>query len=184
MNLDPLSLKIRNVFSLAGQSRTPHPKRAAVLVVLFPREGLAQVLMILRALHLNAHAGEVAFPGGVPEAQDVDLLATALRETEEEIGLRVAQAAVIGCLTPVATRTGYLVWPYVAALPACPRLEPASEEVSKIFEIPLAPLFRTGELDARFPTERDMTVYHFHEHRIWGASARVLRQIECLNGHA
>ncbi|UCD12286.1 MAG: CoA pyrophosphatase [Nitrospinaceae bacterium] len=180
MKLAALSTKIRTEFPLSRQARTPHPKPAAVLVPLFDREGLVHVLMIRRALHLNAHAGEIAFPGGGPEAEDADLLATALRETEEEVGCRIDPAAVIGCLKPVTTRTGFRVWPYVAALPTGLSARANSEEVLEILCIPLVPLFRTYEPDSRFDKAAAMPVYHFDGHRIWGASARALRQLDSL----
>jgi 8-oxo-dGTP pyrophosphatase MutT (NUDIX family) len=182
MNFESLTDTLRRRFPLSRPMPAPHSKPAAVLVPLYAAGGEVRVLMIRRAEHLNAHAGEIAFPGGVPEREDDNLLATALRETREEIGMGVAPSAVIGRLDAVSTRTGYLVTPFVAALPSAQAPGEPSEEVGEIFHIPLIDLFRSGEPDPRFPDDADFWVYPFGGHTVWGASARVLRQIERLFG--
>ena len=89
-------------------------------------------------MNLKDHQGQISFPGGVRDSTDPDLLATALRESEEEIGLDPAKAAVWGTLSPVATVTGYWVIPFVALIP-CPydfRLN--RHEVQRLLMFPLA----------------------------------------------
>lgn len=111
--------------------------RASVLIPLFVKDGELHVLMTLRALELRTNAGEVCFPGGKREPGDVDDVATALREAEEEIGLPQDQVEVVCSLVPIMNKRGLLVTPVVGFIPEtfCPCPNPA--EVSHVFTVPL-----------------------------------------------
>ena len=183
MDLLLIATKIKKDYPLARETVTRHPKCAAVLVILFIGNNNAHVLMTKRARHLKAHPGEISFPGGVMEADDDDLLDTALRETWEEIGLQLPVSSVVGKLPLVHTLTGYEVTPFVTILEAPPDLQSLSGEVEEILQIPLAPLLATHERDVRFEPKKGMVVYIFKHHRIWGASAKILQQIEQLSVH-
>jgi len=103
MDLFLIKHKLQHDFPLVRETTLPHPQRAAVMVLLYPKPKKTHVLMTRRAMHLKYHAGEVSFPGGVFEEQDDDLLATALRETEEELAIQVQPEDVLGqlfCLRP------------------------------------------------------------------------------------
>ena len=95
----------------APPAPAPDLVAAGVLVPLFVAEEQFQVLFIQRTLLVKDHRGQIAFPGGVRDPEDAHLLATALRETEEEIGLAPAAVEVLGTLPPVATITGYYITP-------------------------------------------------------------------------
>ncbi len=183
MDLLLITTKIKSDYPLLRETVTRHPKCAAVLVILFIGNNNAHVLMTKRSSHLKAHPGEISFPGGVMEAEDDDLLDTALRETQEEIGLNLSASFVIGKLPLVQTLTGYSVTPFVTVLEEPPNLGDLSSEVAEILNIPLAPLLETHQRDVEFEPEKDMVVYSFNHHRIWGASAKILQQIEQLSVH-
>lgn len=110
---------------------------AAVLIPLIdrPEPGL---LFTRRASHLSTHSGQVAFPGGKREDQDDHLLATALRESEEEIGLQAHHVEVIGQLSDVLSLHGLKVTPFVGIIPPGLPLAPDQGELDAIFEVPLA----------------------------------------------
>ena len=139
--------------------------------------------MTRRAMHLKYHAGEVSFPGGVFEEQDDDLLATALRETEEELAIQVESEDVLGQLPVVKTRLGFEITPFVSVLPSAPKYEPAENEVGEVLEIPFTSLLSTQQRDVGSKPSEEGVMYWFHHHRIWGASAKILKQISHLSSY-
>jgi 8-oxo-dGTP pyrophosphatase MutT (NUDIX family) len=139
--------------------------------------------MTRRAMHLKYHAGEVSFPGGVFEEQDDDLLATALRETEEELAIQVESEDVLGQLPVVSTRLGFEITPFVSVLPSAPKYEPAENEVGEVLEMPFTSLLSTQQRDVGSNPSEEGVMYWFERHRIWGASAKILKQISHLSSY-
>jgi len=182
MDLFMITANLKNHFPVVHEPITLHAQQAAVLVVIFNKNSKTHVLMTKRALDLKVHAGEISFPGGVVELEDEHLMITALRETMEEIGLDVAPSQVIGCLPMVQTRTGFKVTPFVAILQSLPELNVSEDEVHEVLEMPLTALLSTQQRDIGFKPSEEMVVYWYKHHRIWGASAKILRQIENLIG--
>lgn len=175
-----ITANLKNRFPVVQKPVELHAQRAAVLVILFTKHRKAHILMTKRALHLKIHAGEISFPGGVVEAEDEYLINTALRETMEEIGLEISPSQVIGCLPNVETLTGFVITPFVAILPSLPGLKVSEEEVHEILEMPLTALLSTQQRDIGYKPSKEMVVYWYKCHRIWGASAKILRQVENL----
>lgn len=162
-------------------------KAAAVLVPLVEHQGGMTVLFTQRTAHLARHAGQVSFPGGRIEAGDSGPLETALRETEEEIGLEPDRVDVIGHLETYVTRTGFVVTPVVGVIaPPC-ELTPDPYEVAEIFEVPLAFLLDPVN-HQRCSQEFEGVTRHFYamqygRHFIWGATAGMLIDLyELLTG--
>tara|TARA_B100001123_G_C15273849_1_gene1011362 strand:- start:945 stop:1496 length:552 start_codon:yes stop_codon:yes gene_type:complete len=179
MNLFLIKTKLKNEFPIIPQTFEPHPQKAAVLVILYPKHNATHVLMTKRALHLNSHPGEIGFPGGVyEEDEDENLLATALRETNEEIGVQVESSKVIAQLPLVNTRFGFEITPFVCIFSETPVFKPEKDEVEEILEIPYNSLLATQERDLGFNPEQNMATYWFKHHRIWGASAKILQNIQ------
>ena len=152
---------------------------ASVLVVIYGKE--PTVIMTEKPKHMKFHAGEVSFPGGKLDVDDSDLLQTALRETSEEIGLLISREQVIGQLEPVVTlNSGFLILPFVSVIDEIPTLV-ANSEVKDIFHIPLEPFLRTMKDD---PNQshliQEMYTFEYRDQIVWGASARILKQILCL----
>ncbi len=156
-------------------NRTRQP--AAVLVGI--REGVQpRLVFTVRTDHLQAHAGQVAFPGGRSEPEDGDALATALRESEEEIGLDRSLVTPLGYLDRFETISGFCITPVVAKIASHARLYPAPDEVAEVFEVPLAFLLDPANL-RRYTMEfrghqRPMVEFVHAGHRIWGATAAML----------
>lgn len=153
---------------------------AAVLAPLYLRAGRPHLLFTRRAATLNAHRGEISFPGGSHEPADGALASTALREAEEEIGLAPERVTLLGTLEPVVTVvSNFTIVPFVGVLPAGPGLlRPNPEEVDEIIEAPLADLADPAIFHAEewVRAGQPHTVYFFDygPHRIWGATARML----------
>ncbi|MEK9627420.1 MAG: CoA pyrophosphatase [Nitrospinota bacterium] len=182
MDLFLITTKLKNEFPLANSATEPHPQKAAILVMLYPKHNKTHVLMTKRALHLKSHAGEIGFPGGVfEEDEDENLLATALRETHEEVGAQVEPSKVIAQLPIVSTRLGFEITPFVSVLSEAPELKLEEDEVEEVLEIPFTSLLATQQRDVGFSPEQDMVMYWYKHHRIWGASAKILREIQILS---
>lgn len=175
---------------LVGRS----PTAAAVLVPLVMRPTGLQVLLTRRTEHLRAHAGQISFPGGRSEPGDADAVATALRETQEEVGVLPGEVEVIGHLPTYSTVTSFVVTPVVGLLVPNYTLRPDPFEVAEAFEVPLQYLMTPAhhrrhavQLDGqarqflsmpwRAPGLAGLEVEYF----IWGATAAMLRNLyRCL----
>jgi 8-oxo-dGTP pyrophosphatase MutT (NUDIX family) len=154
-----------------------------VLVPLFLAvDGEPHAVLTRRRADLRRHAGEISFPGGRRDPEDRDLRETALRETEEEIGLARTEVRVLGELSPVSTFvTGYLIHPFVGLIPAGrspigQRWRPSPREVDAVLELPLRALRegRTRTQMERRGISFETDAYIVAEHLIWGATARIL----------
>ena len=151
------------------------PASVLVPIVMHPE---LTVLFTQRTAHLRAHSGQVSFPGGRAEPGDGSPEFTALRETQEEIGLAPERVEVIARMPEYLTRTGYRVTPLVGLVAPPLELTPDSREVADVFEVPLAFLLdpanhqrETRELAGRTV---GFWVLQYRNHRIWGATAGML----------
>ena len=150
---------------------------AAVLVPLYEQEGDLHLVFTRRRDDLRRHPGEISFPGGRQDEPDEDLVTTALREAEEEIGLPVDAVEVLGALQPTPTiATNYAIYPFVGRIEPGHVWKPSAAEVAAILELSLSDL-RAGYGRRRLlrrgvPFRTD--VYVVGEHLIWGATARIL----------
>ena len=178
MLLDDLKSKFST--SIDPRLESENYRLASVLVVIYGKEPL--VVMTEKPKHMKFHAGEISFPGGKLDANDSDLLQTALRETTEEIGLTISRDQVIGQLEPVVTlNSGFLILPFVAVVDSISPLTPNSE-VEKIFHIPLESFLDTAAIDPD-PSHnliQEMYTFEYKSQTVWGASARILKQIQNL----
>ncbi|MEO9065921.1 MAG: CoA pyrophosphatase, partial [Burkholderiaceae bacterium] len=154
---------------------------ASVLVPIVVRHGGPTMLLTERTAHLNDHAGQVSFPGGSAEVDDVDEIATALRETEEEISLSRRHVEVIGRLPDYPTITGFNVAPIVALVYPPFALTLDAFEVAEAFEVPLAFLLDPANQERREIVMDDhvrlFTAMPYGSHFVWGATAAMLRNL-------
>jgi 8-oxo-dGTP pyrophosphatase MutT (NUDIX family) len=153
-------------------------KPAAVLLPLVIHADMPTVLLTQRTEGLQEHAGQVSFPGGSREQADRDPVETALRETEEEIGLPRDHVEVAGYLDGYLTITGYTVSPVVGLVHPGFKLSVDPLEVAAVFEVPLSFLMdpRNRQVERRALAGRDVGyyVFNYEQHRIWGATAAML----------
>ena len=157
---------------------------AAVLVPLVERESGLTVLLTRRTDHLRDHPGQISFPGGRVAAADLSPLATALRETREELGIASELIELAGYLPAHAVVTGFAVTPVVGFLPGSLEVVPDPVEVAEAFEVPLAfildpanairGLRRIGHMDI------PVWEYRYRSHRIWGATANILNSFRLI----
>jgi 8-oxo-dGTP pyrophosphatase MutT (NUDIX family) len=163
-------------------SRTP--AQASVLVPLVMRESMT-VLLTQRTAHLSSHSGQIAFPGGKSDPEDVDVVATALREAQEEIGLDPRHVEVIGTMPTYTTGSAYVVTPVVALVQPAMCLVPNADEVAEVFEVPLHYLMdpahhqrHSVEWEGAHREWWSMPYQDGEQERfIWGATAGMLRNL-------
>jgi 8-oxo-dGTP pyrophosphatase MutT (NUDIX family) len=151
---------------------------AAVLVPIINRDGVLSVLLTRRTDDLAQHAGQVSFPGGRSEIGDADAIATALRETREEVGIDSTLLVPFGYLDAMETVSGFCVTPVVAWLDPAYHARPDPREVAEIFEVPLE-FFLVPENLRRLRVEyrgrsREVLEFAYSGPRIWGATAAML----------
>jgi len=151
---------------------------AAVLVPIILRQPALTVLLTTRTEHLRDHAGQVSFPGGRREPEDASLVATALRESREEVGLEPDQIEVLGTLAEYRTGTGFVVTPVVALVTPPLNLKLDDFEVEDVFEPPLdfllnASNFRREQVEVR-GASREFWAVPWQQHYVWGATAGML----------
>lgn len=149
-----------------------------MLVGIVPRSTGPTILLTRRTEHLSVHAGEVSFPGGRKEPGDHDMIAVALRESEEELGLERQHVEVLGTLPDYRTITDYTVTPVLGLVdPAC-TLDPDPTEVAELFELPLAvlrdPAMRVRHRRDFRGAEVQYWVIRYEGQLVWGATAAIL----------
>lgn len=161
------------------------PAQAAVLVPLVMHD-IPSLLLTERGQHLSSHSGQIAFPGGRCDDTDRDVVHTALREAEEEIGLPASHVEVLGTLPVYVTGSAYIVTPVVALVQPGFALQPNPDEVADVFEVPLEflmdpanhrrhkALFDGGE---RQWLSMPWSGQPPQERYIWGATAGMLRNL-------
>jgi 8-oxo-dGTP pyrophosphatase MutT (NUDIX family) len=159
-------------------SRPPVP--AAVLIALVDRADGYSILYTERSVSLRNHSGQIAFPGGKIDPDDVDAGAAALREASEEVALLPEEARVIGYLPNYFTGTNYLITPVVAEIKPSQPFVPNPGEVESVFEVPLELLVRPETYLTmrimRNGVEHTTWQIDYSGHRIWGITANLMRR--------
>ena len=174
--------RIRSILSSRKRRVIEHPpfSHAAVLVPLFKKEENCHLLFTKRSEEVKYHKGEISFPGGVVDEEDLELINTALREAHEEIGLKESDVQIIGVLDDIVTITEFIVTPIVGLFPYPYPFMVSEAEIAELIEVPLASLldkdsfsereiFRGGQKEIVY-------TYQYGRHVIWGATARILKQ--------
>ncbi len=153
-------------------------REAAVLIPLYVRDKELFTLLTRRTDAVEHHKGQISFPGGSREPSDANLWDTAVRETEEEIGLPRSAARLLGTLPRIVTVTDFEVSPFVAAIPYPFELKPHRHEVERILEVPVSYLMNPRVVEERSirwkGRELRTPVYHYSGDAIWGATAFML----------
>jgi 8-oxo-dGTP pyrophosphatase MutT (NUDIX family) len=180
----PLRLRLKEILSQRRRQTITNTglNRAAVLIPIYQKEGEYYILFTKRTQEVEYHKGQFSFPGGAQEAGDESLASTALRESFEEIGLRPEDAEVLGELDDVETITSnFAITPFVAVIPYPYRFKISRSEVEELISVPIPDLLNQevsleqligdgGELLTSYS-------YHYKEHIIWGATAKILKQL-------
>lgn len=170
---------------LPGRGPNPLPDRfreAAVLSLLYPRDGELSIVLMKRTEDGRTHSGQVSLPGGKHEASDPDLKSTALREAEEELGIPAQEVQILGDLTELYIHaSNYLVQPVVGFVADRPTFRPSPLEVQEIIEISIPQLLQTPVTTATLLDRTNSTFYtrafQIEGQVIWGATAMMLNEL-------
>ncbi len=159
---------------------TDQEREAAVLVPIVHRAGEPHLLFTKRAEDLPDHPGQMSFPGGGRESYDADIYATALREADEEIGLREEEVEYVGRLDDIRTVTEFSITPFVAEIPDR-TYEPDDREVAEIAVLPISGLIDPAnhEYEHReHPYYGEIVIHYFRVggYTVWGATGRIVVQ--------
>ncbi|TAE20844.1 MAG: CoA pyrophosphatase [Cytophagales bacterium] len=157
-------------------------RKSAVLILFYPHEGKIYLPLILRPLYDGVHAGQMAFPGGRMERTDENLTRTALREAQEEIGIRVSDVQVLGQLTELfIPPSNFYVQPVVGMMKHRPDFYPDPREVEQVVEVPLDTLLDetivgNTQIDVR-GVLIDAPFFQIQNHKVWGATAMMISEL-------
>ena len=164
-------------------------RKAAVLIPITRATASDQsrIVLTVRSANLKSHAGQISLPGGSQEERDADVIATALRESEEEIGLPASHVEVIGRLGELALPSGFRVTPIVGLIDAGLQFSPCPIEVADIFHVPLSLVldpgaYRSSKMEFN-NVPRTILELTFEDYRIWGATAAILYQLALSVGN-
>jgi 8-oxo-dGTP pyrophosphatase MutT (NUDIX family) len=162
-------------------------KKAGVLALFYPNDlGKTYLVLILRKTYKGVHSAQVGFPGGKFEEQDEDLLVTAVRETEEEVGVPEHMVNIVKPMSPLyIPPSNFLVQPYLAISKHTPQFIKQEEEVEDIIEVDLLDFLNdknaiTTRVPTSFNVEVDVPAFHLNGHVVWGATAMMLGEIKDL----
>ena len=173
---------VRSVLSARRRKSVDDPSLtpAAVFLLLYSKDGEYCILLNKRTEEVEHHKGEISFPGGGKDPEDADFLDTALRETQEEMGIRREDVAVLGELDEVVTRSHFRVRVFVGTIPYPYPFSPSTVEIAEVLEVPLNSLrdLRNRRDEVRWLNGKASKsyCYAYGEHLIYGATAQMLTQ--------
>lgn len=163
-----------------------NPRNAAVMMLLYPKNNHMHLVLILRPTYEGVHSGQIALPGGKAELGDKDYLATALRETNEEVGVHTAGVRMLKKMTKVyIPPSNFWVHPYMGTIDHRPDFIAQEEEVEEIIEVPLTELLdeknvNSKKLTTSYATNIEVPIFELNSYDVWGATAMMLSELKML----
>jgi 8-oxo-dGTP pyrophosphatase MutT (NUDIX family) len=163
---------------------TKNPRKAAVMMLLYPKNSQTQLVLIQRNTYPGVHSSQIAFPGGKVEPSDASFSDTALRETHEEVGIPAKQITLVRAFSEVyIPPSNFLVYPYLGYSSETLSFTPDPDEVAGIIEFPLLHLLDDANVvNQRMATSYSESIavpsFKIHEHYVWGATAMMLSELK------
>lgn len=185
---EALHLKMAPIERLLELKKLAHKaksaKKAGVMVLFYPSDsGETHLALILRKTYKGVHSAQIGFPGGKYEVEDDSLLETALRETEEEVGVLRDSISVLKELTEVyIPPSNFFVYPYLGISKKTPQFILQENEVEALVEVPLAHFMDdtvrvTKTLSTSYATNIEVPAFLLNGHVVWGATAMMLNEV-------
>ncbi len=172
-------------FFLVSDKKAEKYRKSAVLLLLFYRGNRLKSILIERSTYNGAHSGQISLPGGKYEKEDLILEYTAIRETFEEIGVKVEFSDIIGSLTPVAIPISqFSVFPYVSFIYFTPQITIHEKEVIQLIEFDLMDFINESKIEVRkvlaIDRELEVPCFLINGHIVWGATGMILNEFREL----
>ncbi len=161
-----------------------NPKKAAVMMLFYPKNGRTHLVLIVRNSYEGVHSAQIAFPGGKYEIEDLTFENTALRETHEEIGIHPKSIQIIMPFTPIyIPPSNFMVYPFLGLSNEELVFAPDSNEVSKIIELPMSVFLDDNTvvnttMTTSYAKNIDIPAFKIEEHIVWGATAMMLSELK------
>ena len=161
-----------------------NPKKAAVLMLLYPKNNKTHLVLIERNSYLGVHSSQIAFPGGKVEVNDPSAAFTALRETQEEIGVEMSKVTIIKAFTEVyIPPSNFMVFPFLGYSNEELQFVPDSKEVASIIELSIEnfldeSLVVTKEMNTSYSKDISVPAFKIQEYYVWGATAMILSELK------
>ena len=159
-------------------------KKAAVMCLFYPdKDGATYFALILRKTYKGVHSAQIGFPGGKTEPEDANDVETALRETEEEVGVSRSHISVIKKLTEIyIPPSNFFVQPFMGYTATTPHFVPQEEEVEAVIEVPLVEFMNEAikgsqTLNTSYAKAIEVPAFHLQGHVVWGATAMMLNEV-------
>lgn len=180
--LSPLKSEVRSI----ELEKNPAPKLSAVSVLLYDKKDEPHFVLTKRHIYKGAHSGQISFPGGKQEQEDETHLATALRETHEEVGVHPNELSLIGELTPTyIPPSGFLVFPFVVRAATTPIFVAEEKEVNELIEVKVKDLvcpnnLKTTTMELKKGVKVKVPYFELNGEVVWGATAMILNEFREL----
>ncbi|HLV51547.1 MAG TPA: CoA pyrophosphatase [Flavobacterium sp.] len=161
-----------------------NPKASAVLSLFYPKNGKAHILLIVRSSYPGVHSSQIAFPGGKREAGDIDLKHTALRETNEEVGVRMSEISIVKKWSDIyIPPSNFIVSPFMGITEYTPDFVLQPEEVSAVIELPVCDLLNDRliqniRMTTSYAKNIEVPAFVIEEYIVWGATAMILSEVK------
>lgn len=171
------------IASIKEQKSSKNAKPSAVLLILFKENKQLKIVFILRSVYDGVHSGQISFPGGKKDKNDIDSLETALREAKEEVGIVIDREDILGKLSNLyIPNSNFIVEPYVAFVEKLNGLIPDQAEVQQIYKIPLEDVTNENAIQTKevlFLNKRTISApcFYINNLKIWGATAMILNEL-------
>ncbi len=162
------------------------PRNAAVLMLVYPKNSMAHLALIVRNTYPGVHSSQISFPGGKEELEDDTLEFTALRETEEEVGIAMHKVEVIRqCSEIYIPPSNFLVTPYLGFSTENLEFTPNPDEVKRVLELPIHQLLNDEiivqtKMTTSYATNIDVPAFQVEKYVVWGATAMMLSELKEL----
>lgn len=161
-----------------------NPKASAVLSLFYPKNGYAHILLIVRASYPGVHSSQIAFPGGKREVDDIDLKHTALRETNEEVGVKLSEISIVKKWSDIyIPPSNFIVSPFMGITEFTPEFVLQPEEVSAVIELPVCDLLndrliQNVRMTTSYAKNIEVPAFVIDEYIVWGATAMILNEVK------